>query len=182
MADEDGIVFLGMRKKTFGGVIRDGSGAGDDEADDEIQYLGRAAPWETDDILYRSTIFPFKSATICHTNVTYKIYYSSNIHPNDDVGEVGDLCVLKHGVEGPAVFWKKQKASGKMSWKIKRGEDVVRFPKDNRITLQAGSSGPEWGWKKKDIEGNAAFAKAAIAFININEKGRTRDNPIDNIL
>ncbi|KAF8873906.1 hypothetical protein CPB84DRAFT_1753124 [Gymnopilus junonius] len=190
MADDDKIVFICMTKicpdkekaaGKKGGVISGGKGTGGNTTDDEIEFLGMKRD-ESDDILYWATHLPCQGIMVEGTNIHYNVYHSSDMRPQDEIGDIGDLFVLRRGLQGPVVFWKKWKASGKTAWKVARRKDVVRHPQDDRLTLQAGLLKPEWQWEYQALYSDGNFTRAALSFTNIYEKGSTPQNPIENIL
>ncbi|PPR07610.1 hypothetical protein CVT26_002011 [Gymnopilus dilepis] len=162
----------------LGDVVIGGNGAGNIDVD--IEYLGTRTR-DTEDVAYETMKIPFQNAAVYGTNIIYAIYYSVNVPPSADIGNVGDIFIWKGGLLGPSVYWKKLKENGQVAWKLKRKSGVVRYPQDSRLTLQAGPSGPEWQFPHGILETDGDFAKAASSFMDRMPMQKAVHKPVDNV-
>lgn len=153
--DSGDIIYLGMTNRD----------------EDEVRFLGMKTP----EVMYWRTHLPSEEMTVQGTNIRYSIYYSSHVRPAADIGEVGDLFILKDVLK---VFWKKEKRSGNVAWKEARANELVLHPAYGGLSLQAGRSTPRWHSVYYPDEPDRDFARAAKAFLKTYEQGNTQGNPI----
>ncbi|PPQ96561.1 hypothetical protein CVT26_006291 [Gymnopilus dilepis] len=143
-----------------------------DGSEDGITFVGVKKP----DVVYWRTHLPSKEMTVKGSDIHYMIYHSTYVRPAPDVGEVGDLYILKNPL---TVYWKKMKTSGNVAWKEARANEIVLHPMDVNLTLQAGKLSPRWHWEKDHAkDSDHDFPRAARAFLKKYEIGNTFDNPI----
>jgi len=138
----------------------------------------------TQDIIYIGSKIPCKTFTLeTHPRRgTYRVFFTTNLPPDPNLGKVGDLYLIK---DGSRLFWKKPRKSGFGSaWReIGTKDQRVFHPNHPSMILRGGPFHPYPEWSKHDPEARYLakddLNRATSTFFETYERGSHPFRPIE---